>query len=265
MDDFLVRALFAGFGVAAVAGPLGSFVVWRRMSYFGDTLAHSALLGVSLGFLLGIDLTIGVFVVCLVVASLLIGIQKRVQLSSDAILGILAHGTLALGLLAVSFMKHIRVDLMAFLFGDILAVDVLDLIWIYAGGTVVLLIVAALWRSLISSTVHEDLARAEGVPVDRMNMLLTLCIALVVATAMKVVGILLVAALLIIPASSARLLSRTPEQMAILASLIGGLSVAGGLYLSFMLDTPAGPSIIVGALILFGALTFFRAILSWTR
>jgi len=262
MDDFLVRALLAGLGVAAVTGPLGSFVVWRRMSYFGDTLAHSALLGVAMGLLLGIDLTVGVFVICVIVALLLIGIQKRMHLSLDAILGILAHGTLALGMLAISFLDHVRVDLMAFLFGDILAVNRTDLIWVYAGGAGVLLVAAAIWRPLISATVHEDLARAEGVAVDRVNILFMLCIALVVATAMKVVGILLVAALLIIPASTARSFARTPEQMAAIASLIGGLSVVGGLYLSFTFDTPAGPSIITGAIILFAAVTGFRSVRS---
>ena len=260
MGDFLVRALLAGLGVAAVTGPLGSFVVWRRMSYFGDTLAHSALLGVAMGLLLGIDLTVGVFVICVIVALLLIGIQKRMHLSLDATLGILAHGTLALGMLAISFLDHVRVDLMAFLFGDILAVNRVDLMWVYAGGAVVLLVAAAIWRPLISATVHEDLARAEGVPVDRINILFMLCIALVVATAMKVVGILLVAALLIIPASTARSFARTPEQMAVLASVIGGLAVVGGLYLSFTFDTPAGPSIIAGAIILFAAATVLRSV-----
>lgn len=258
MDDFLIRALVAGLGVAAVTGPLGSFVIWRRMSYFGDTLAHSALLGVTLGLFLGIDLTIGVFVTCVVVASMLVILENRIQLSSDAILGILAHGTLGLGLVAVSFLDHIRIDLMSLLFGDILAVNLMDLIWIYFGGGTILLILVVMWRALISATVHEDLARAEGVRVEYLNIILMLCIALTVATAMKVVGILLVAALLIIPASSARAFSRTPEQMAVVASVIGGLSVSGGLLMSLTFDTPTGPSIVTSALILFAASASFR-------
>ncbi len=262
MDDFLIRALAAGIGVAAVTGPLGSFVIWRRMAYFGDTLAHSALLGVTLGLFLGINLTIGVFICCIVVATLLVGLQNRVQLSSDAILGILSHGTLALGLVAVSFLDDIRVDLMALLFGDILAVNATDLLLIYASGASIILLMVVMWRALVSATVHEDLARAEGVPVEKINILLMLCIALTVATAMKVVGILLVAALLIIPASTARAFSQTPEQMAVCASVIGGISVAGGLMLSLNFDTPPGPSIVTCTLLLFAISAATRSLRS---
>ena len=262
MDDFLLRALAAGIGVAAVTGPLGSFVIWRRMAYFGDTLAHSALLGVTLGLFLGINLTIGVFICCIVVATLLVGLQNRVQLSSDAILGILSHGTLALGLVAVSFLDDIRVDLMALLFGDILAVNATDLLLIYASGASIILLMVVMWRALVSATVHADLARAEGVPVEKINILLMLCIALTVATAMKVVGILLVAALLIIPASTARAFSETPEQMAVCASVIGGISVAGGLMLSLNFDTPPGPSIVTCTLLLFAISAATRSLRS---
>ena len=252
MDDFLVRAMLAGFGVAAVTGPLGAFVVWRRMAFFGDTLAHSALLGVALGLLLDLDLTAGVVGVCVLVALALIALRTRSRLGGDTLLGILAHGTLALGLVAVAFLETVRFDLMGYLFGDILAVTLRDLLWIYLGGAIVLAALILNWRSLLAITVHEDLARAEGVPVDRTNILFILLMALVVAAAMKIVGILLVAALMIIPAAAARRFSRTPEQMAVIASIMGALSVAGGLGGSFTLNTPAGPSIVVVALILFG-------------
>ncbi len=255
MDDFLVRAVLAGVGVAAVTGPLGSFVVWRRMSFFGDTLAHSALLGVALGLLLGIDLTAGVLAVAVIAAILLLGIERRTGLAMDTVLGILSHGTLAIGLVAVAFLERVRFDLLGFLFGDILAVTAADIAWIYGGGAVALALVAYLWRPLLSATVHEDLARAEGVPVDRVNLVFLLCMALVVATAMKVVGILLVAAMMIIPAATARSYSRTPERMAVFAVIIGWLSVAGGLGLSFAADTPGGPSIISAGLLLFALTT----------
>ncbi len=255
MDDFLVRAVLAGVGVAAVTGPLGSFVVWRRMSFFGDTLAHSALLGVALGLLLGIDLTAGVLAVAVIAAILLLGIERRTGLAMDTVLGILSHGTLAIGLVAVAFLERVRFDLLGFLFGDILAVTAADIAWIYGGGAVALALVAYLWRPLLSATVHEDLARAEGVPVDRVNLVFLLCMALVVATAMKVVGILLVAAMMIIPAATARSYSRTPERMAVFAVIIGWLSVVGGLGLSFAADTPGGPSIISAGLLLFALTT----------
>ena len=260
MDDFLVRAVLAGVGVAAVTGPLGSFVVWRRMSFFGDALAHSALLGVALGLLLGIDLTVGVLAVAVIAAISLLGIERRTGLAMDTVLGILSHGTLAIGLVAVAFLERVRFDLLGFLFGDILAVTAADIAWIYGGGAVALALIAYLWRPLLSATVHADLARAEGVPVDRVNLVFLLCLALVVATAMKVVGILLVAAMLIIPAATARPYSRTPERMAVFAVVISWLSVAGGLGLSFAADTPGGPSIISFGLLLFALTTGLMAL-----
>ena len=260
VDDFLVRAVLAGVGVAAVTGPLGSFVVWRRMSFFGDALAHSALLGVALGLLLGIDLTVGVLAVAVIAAILLLGIERRTGLAMDTVLGILSHGTLAIGLVAVAFLERVRFDLLGFLFGDILAVTAADIAWIYGGGAVALALIAYFWRPLLSATVHADLARAEGVPVDRVNLVFLLCLALVVATAMKVVGILLVAAMLIIPAATARPYSRTPERMAVFAVVISWLSVAGGLGLSFAADTPGGPSIISFGLLLFALTTGLMAL-----
>ncbi len=252
MDDFLFRAVAAGLGVAAVTGPLGAFVVWRRMAFFGDALAHSGLLGIALGLLLHIDPFIGVAVVVLAVAIVLVLLRRRRELAADTILGILSHGTLALGLVAVSFMEGVRVDLMGFLFGDILAVGTSDLLWIYGVGICVLASLIVWWRPLLAVTVHEDLAAVEGVPVARVELLFMLLMAVVVAAAMKVVGIVLVAAMLVIPAAAARRFSRSAEQMAIFAGLIGAVAVCGGLSGSWVLDTPAGPSIVVSALVLFG-------------
>ncbi len=252
MDDFILRAVLAGIAVAAVAGPLGSFVVWRRMAYFGDTLSHSALLGVAIGLLAGIDLGLGVIAVCLSVAVLLVALRRRRSvLAGDTLLGILSHGTLALGLIVVGFMGNQGVDLMAVLFGDILAVTGQEVLWTYIAAAIVLAVLVFLWPSLLTVTVDEDLAAAEGVPVGRINLAFMVLIALVVATAMKVVGVLLVAALLIIPAAGARVFSRTPEQMALLAAVIGMISVIGGLMASLYWDTPAGPSIVAAALVLY--------------
>jgi len=254
MDDFLIRALLAGCAVAIVAGPLGAFVVWRRMAYFGATLSHASLLGIALGLLLGVETMLGVLAVCVVVA-LLMGLRhpalKADLLSEDTVLGILAHGTLALGLVAVAFLGDVRFDLNAYLFGDILAVTQNDLIGLYGGGIVVAIVLAIIWRPLLSATVDEELAIVEGVPVYAHRLVFMLVLAGVVALAMKVVGILLVTSLLIIPAASARELSTTPEQMAGLAAVAGCLSVAGGLWASATYDTPSGPSIVVAALVLF--------------
>ena len=121
MDEFLVLSLIAGIGVALVAGPLGCFVVWRRMSYFGATLSHSALLGVALGILLDTNAMAGIIAICLGVALILTNLEQDPRFAADTILGILAHGALALGLVVISFMETARLDLMGYLFGDILS------------------------------------------------------------------------------------------------------------------------------------------------
>ena len=251
LEDFFWRAMLAGIGVALVAGPLGCFVVWRKMAYFGDTMAHSALLGVALGLLFGVAPMIGVFAVGLVVALLLSGFLQKPFLSGDTLLGTLSHASLALGVLLISLMTWLRVDLLGYLFGDILSVTRTDLLWIYAVGGITLILLARLWRPLLALTVDRELAGAEGMNVISCELTLMLVIAAVIALAMKVVGILLITSLLIIPAAAARHLCRTPEQMAVAAAIIGVLSVALGLFASFHFDTPSGPSIVTAAVFLF--------------
>lgn len=250
-DDFFLRAILAGVGLALTTGPLGCFVIWRRMAYFGDTMAHSALLGVALSLLFSLNLMVSVFVVAAVVSLLLLVLQKRQALSADALLGILSHSTLAIGLVLVAFMSWVRIDLIAFLFGDILAVTMADIAVIWGGGAVVLALIAWLWRPLLAATVNAELAEAEGLHPERARLAFMLLMALVIAIAMKIVGIMLITSLLIIPAATARRFSSTPELMAILASLIGAVAVVGGLFGSLTYDTPSGPSIVVAALILF--------------
>ena len=251
IDDFLWRALAAGFGVVMIAGPLGCFIVWRRMAYFGDSLAHSALLGIALGLLLGIDLTLGIAAGAIGLAFLLLALQQQKRLASDTLLGILAHAGLALGLVVLSFFESLRVDLLAYLFGDVLAVTSTDLLWIYGGGALALGALAVIWRPLLAITVHEELARAEGIPVLAVRLVFVVLIAVVIATAMKIVGVLLITSLMIIPAASARSLTRSPEQMALGAVLAGALAVLLGLGGSLVWDTPSGPSVVVAALLLF--------------
>ncbi len=250
-DDFFVRAMVAGIGVALMAGPLGCFVVWRRMAYFGDTMAHSALLGVAISLLFQINLIVSVFIVASLVSLILLFLQRRQALSADALLGILSHSALAFGLVIVAFMTWVRIDLVAFLFGDILAVTVSDIQLIWGGGVVVLVAIAYLWKPLLASTVNAELAEAEGMRPERSKLLFMLLMALVIAIAMKIVGIMLITSLLIIPAATARRFSSTPEVMAVLASLIGAVAVFGGLMGSLHYDTPSGPSIVVAAVMLF--------------
>lgn len=259
MDSFLLYALAAGLGIALLAGPLGSFVVWRKMAYFGDTLSHACLFGIALGILLQVDLTLAVVVCCLAMAMLLVIMSRNQQVATDTLLGILAHSALSLGLVTLSFMDNVRVDLMAYLFGDLLSVQPMDLLWIYGGGALVLLTLWRLWDPLLSMTISDELARVEGIRVDVLRCVLMLLIGLVIAVAMKFVGALIITSLLIIPAATARRFSQTPEQMAGFAALIGCLAVLGGLTLSWYQDTPAGPSVVVCATSLFVLSQFKRA------
>jgi zinc transport system permease protein len=251
LDDFFTRALLAGIGVALLTGPLGCFIVWRRLAYFGDTMAHSALLGVALALLLKLPLGLSVFAVAAVVSLLLVLLQRRATLSSDAILGILAHATLAVGLVLIALMTWVRVDLLGFLFGDILAVTKADIAVIWIGGAAVLGLVAWLWRPLLAATVSPDIAAAEGLNPERARLAFMLVMALVIAMAMKIIGVLLITALLIIPAATARRFAASPEAMAVLAALFGVAAVVLGLESSLHFDTPSGPSMVVAALVLF--------------
>ncbi|AKX50957.1 zinc ABC transporter permease subunit ZnuB [Thiopseudomonas alkaliphila] len=251
MADFLLYALISGIALALVAGPLGSFVVWRRMAYFGDTLSHSALFGVALGLLLEISPSVMVLGVCLLLAVFMVIMQQQQSLAADTLLGIMAHSSLAVGLVTLSFMPSVRVDLMGYLFGDLLAVSFNEVLLIVLGSILVLGLLGYFWRNLLALTVDEELAKVEGLPVTQLRLVLMLLIAVVIAVAMKVVGVLLITSLLIIPAATAQKLARSPEQMALMASAIGLLSVLGGLSMSWHLDTPAGPSIVVCAALCF--------------
>ena len=250
LDDFLVRAGLAGVGLALATGPLGSFVVWRRMAYFGDATAHAAILGVALALAFDLPVGLGTLAVALIMAVTVASLSAR-GWAMDTTLGVLAHSALALGLVAVSFVHGVRTDLSAYLFGDILAVTRGDLGFIWGGSLAVLALLVWRWQRLLTATLNADLAHASGINPDRERLILTLALAVVVAVALKVVGALLIAAMLIIPAAAARALSRTPEAMAGLAVGFGMLAALIGLGLSLWQDSPAGPSIVVAAAAIF--------------
>ncbi|WP_297323560.1 metal ABC transporter permease [uncultured Bartonella sp.] len=251
LDDYLLRALFAGIGVALMAGPLGCFIVWQRLAYFGDTMSHSALLGVAFALLVNIDTSLGVFLVAALVSVALFILQANEKLSGDSLLGILSHATLAIGLILIGFMTWTNIDINSYLFGDILAVSRYDLITVWVGCMVILVALIVLWRPLLALTINKDMAQAENMKPDRARFIFMLLLAVVIAVAINIIGILLITALLIIPAATARRFSSTPEQMAVLAAIIGVVGTILGLYASIEFDSRSGPSVVVALFILF--------------
>jgi len=259
--DFVLYALAAGISLSLVAGPLGSFIVWRRMSYFGDTLAHSALLGIALGLITDSNPQLSIIISCLLFAFILTLLDRRPSLSTDALLGILAHSSLALGIVVLALADSVRVDLEAYLFGALLTIGNADLIWILLVSTVVTIVLYWFWNDFVSITVHSEIAEIEGANVKRLNLILVLLIALTIAVSMKIVGVLLITSLLIIPPAAARSLANTPEQMAVKASLVGSVSVVLGLISAFYFDVPVGPSIVVVATLIFLLFYFYPGVL----
>lgn len=248
---FLLRALLAGLALALAVGPLGCLVVWRRMAYFGDSLAHSALLGVVLGMVTGIGTHPGIVVVCALFAALLVWLQQKRWLATDTLLGILAHAALSCGMIALSLMHRPGFDISAYLFGDLLGVSWQDVGVMGAGALLTLCLLLSFWQPLVLMCLHEDLARAEGVRLTLMQLALMCMMTLVVAGAISLVGMLLITSLMIIPAATARLVSRSPESMALLAAAFGVLSVLGGLVASVLYDVPTGPAIVCASSALF--------------
>ncbi|MFV0408941.1 MAG: metal ABC transporter permease [Paracoccus sp. (in: a-proteobacteria)] len=258
-DDFLTRAALAGFGLVLAAGPLGCFVVWRRMAYFGDATAHAAILGVALSLAFGAPVYLGVLGVAIVTGWLVAHLAGRGE-AVDTALGVLAHGALAFGLIAAGFVPGLRGNLDSWLFGDILMVGKADLIWIWGGAISVLGLLIWRWQALVSSTVNEELAMAAGIRPSRERLILTIAMAITVAVAIRIVGALLISALLVIPAASARPIARSPEHMAVIATVNGALSVVLGLAASLWIDVQAGPAIIAASTLIFLCLLYFGRI-----
>ncbi|MBV0910883.1 metal ABC transporter permease [Anianabacter salinae] len=246
MDAFLIRALLAGLAVALAAGPLGVFVVWRRMAYFGDATAHAAILGIALALGLSLPLVAGVLVAALAIGAAAAALSDRGH-AADTALGVLSHGALAAGLVAVALSGGARVDLTAFLFGDILAVGWADVAVMWAGAAGVVALIGWRWSRLLTATVSDELAVSDGIDPRREKLILTLAMALTVAVSIKVVGALLIGAMLIIPAATARAWARSPEVMALWAVIVAACAVGAGLWASWTFDIPAGPGVVCAA------------------
>jgi len=245
LEPFLVRALLASLALAVVAAPLGALVIWNRMAYFGETVSQASLIGIALGLFLGIDVTVPVILVTLAMAGLLIVLSEQKIVPLDAVLGLMHHGALALGVILPLGLSGQAVDLMGYLFGDIFAVTETDLVWVLGGGVLVLAVLAWLWQPMLRLAVHEELAAAEGIDRGRVKAIFIVLLSLTVALAIKIVGALLVIAFLIVPAVAARPLSATPERMAGLAALVAAVSVVLGIGLSMAFDVPGGPAIVL--------------------
>ena len=256
IEPFILRAIIAGIGVAIIAGAIGCFVVWRKMAYFGDSLAHSALLGVALGLVLGISTNLGTIIICSIFAIVLIWLQQKKILATDTLLGILAHSALSVGMVTLSLLEK-SVDLHSYLFGDILAVNSSEIYYILFGGFFVLIFLYFNWSSFVLMTIDEKLARAEGINVVVNQLLIMLLMTIVVAVSFKIVGLLLITSLLIIPAASARQLTHSPELMAVVSSVLAVFAVILGILGSIYLDTPSGPSIVVMSALIFVIVSIF--------
>ncbi|WP_032092900.1 MULTISPECIES: zinc ABC transporter permease subunit ZnuB [Pasteurellaceae] len=251
MIDILLPAWLTGMLLSLITAPLGAFVVWRKMAYFGDTLAHSALLGVALGIFLHINPYLAIVVLTLLIAGFMVWLESNTQFSVDTLLGIIAHSCLSLGVVTVGLLHNVRVDLMAYLFGDLLAINYDDLYFIGGGALFVMVTLFYCWKPLLSTTVSPELAQVEGINIRRMRFILMMLTALTIALSMKFVGALIITSLLIIPAATARRFARTPETMVCIGILISMLSVSLGLTLSACYDTAAGPSVVICSTFLF--------------
>jgi zinc transport system permease protein len=250
ISEFLIRAVLGGIGIAAIAAPLGCFVVWRRMAYFGDTLAHSALLGLALAFIFELNLNLGILLTALALTFLLATLQRQRQFSTDTLLGIFAHAGLSIGMVVIA-VQQIRIDLVSYLFGDILSLSRIDVAMVWVVALPLLTTLIYYWRPLIKTTLHEDMAEASGVNTHQMRVILLVMMALLVAISIKLIGALLITSMLIIPAAAARSLASSPIRMAGYAAAIGMLSVITGLAASYQWDTPSGPSIVMAAMVIF--------------
>lgn len=257
MFEILFPAWLTGILLTFITAPLGSFVIWRKMAYFGDTLSHSALLGVAFGVFLNvkteteIDPYITIIFITVILALVLVWFENHTNFAVDTMLGIIAHSCLSLSIITISLLDNVRIDLMGYLFGDLLSINFDDVKIIGCGVLFIAFLLICFWKKLLSITISPELAQIEGLNVSKLRLLLMLLTALTIALSMKFVGALIITSLLIIPSATARRFAKSPEQMTAYAILLSIISITGGLLLSAFKDTPAGPSVVVVATIIF--------------
>ncbi|MFT5659342.1 MAG: zinc transport system permease protein [Gammaproteobacteria bacterium] len=266
LDDFLVRSILAGLMMVSISAPMGCLMVWQRLAFLSDTLGHAAVMGVGLGLLLQVHPMIGVLAVAFLIVFSLSHVASFNNALSETTLAIISHTGLAGGLILLGILPSNSVSLEAILFGDLLATTRSDLLMILATTILLLFLLLRHWRAFVALSVSREIAQAEGIAVKKEQFLMYMMIALLVAVLMKVMGVLLIAAMLVIPTTSARLLSHNPEQMVLFSAFFGVLSLGGGILGSFRLDWQTGPSIVLSATALL-LLTLFvtRQLTLWKR
>jgi zinc transport system permease protein len=250
LDDFLIRAVLAGLIMVVIAAPMGCLMVWQRLAFLSDTLGHAAVLGVGLGLMLQLEPIFGVLAVALVIVFSLSRVSSFNSALSETTLAIISHTGLAGGIILVGLLPGPAVNLEAILFGDLLATTSADLLNLLLTTVLLLVLLLRHWRAFVAVSVSREIAQAEGIEVRRIQFLMYIMIALLVAVMMKVMGVLLIAAMLVIPTSSARLFSRSPEQMVYISGLYGLFALGGGITSSFHFDWQTGPAIVVSATVL---------------
>lgn len=258
MFEILLPAWLTGILLSLITAPLGAFVVWRKMSYFGDTLSHSAIFGVALGIMFNLNPYLAILCLVVVLALILVWLENHTRFAVDTLLGIIAHTSLSLGVVTIGLLGNIRVDLINYLFGDLLSISYTDIYLVALGVLIVLGVLCYQWKALLSTTISPELAQIEGINVKRTRLILMLLTAITIALSMKFVGALIITALLIIPSATARRFAKSPEQMVIIAILFSMIAVSLGLALSAYYDTPAGPSVVIAAAFLF-TLSLFKS------
>ncbi len=256
LDKFLIYSIFTGIAIAASLCPLGCVVLWRRMPYFGDAISHSAVLGIVLGLMLNIDTTIGIMFVSILFSFLLISMKDLV---SNVMVVIISYSFLALGLFLLPFLvENTQVDIFSYLFGDILLVGMHEIVVILISSILVLCWLYFRWQKLLILAINKEMAYVDGINTRKIDLEFFLVTAFMIAISIKIVGVMLIAAMLVVPAAAARNISRSPSGMLLKSIMFGGVSVSLGIYASYIMDSPSGPSIVLASVVLFGFSAFLK-------
>ena len=263
--DFFEKGLLAGVLVGAMCGALGTFVILRRMSYIGLGLSYSILGGVAVGFFIGLGLYGGAVVAALLAALLISIIGRQRGISPDAAIGIVSSSMFALGVAVLSANRTREVNLQNLLFGNILGVQVSDLQLLGVATLMFFAVLFVVYKQLVFMTFDREVASTQGVRTAMMEALFSTLIAAVVVSSLRVMGVLLIAAILIIPAATARILSRTFGRMLVIASAIGIVTAVAGLYISYYANIASGPAIVLSQTSLFAVALVGALVIGQTR